>query len=100
LPKVFELIRSNQVFSADEDPQEPITEIPVVLEDYIQLNVISRVRGRTMPNTSIFSKEIRMREVGEVVDVLDLHVNNKRSVWVKDKEGWSAIVHGDYRYMD
>lgn len=102
LPEVFELIRVNQVFTENEDPDipEPVDpEIPVDLEDYIQLKVISRVRVRTLPNTSLFSREIRKREAGEIVNALDLHVNNKRSVWVKDKEGWSAIVHGDYQYM-
>lgn len=70
---------------------------PEILEDNIQLKVISRVRVRTMPNTSIFSREIRMREAGEIVNALELKVNNARSVWVKDKYGWSAIVHGDVR---
>jgi hypothetical protein len=100
LPEVFELIKNNQVFKVDEDPEEPAPEIPIVFEDYIQLKVISRVRIRTMPNTSLFSREIRMREAGEVVNALELKVNNAGSVWVKDKEGWSAIVHGNYQYMD
>jgi hypothetical protein len=23
-----------------------------------------------------------------------------RSVWVKDKDGWSAVVHGGWQYME
>ncbi|PKO09980.1 MAG: hypothetical protein CVU40_07120 [Chloroflexi bacterium HGW-Chloroflexi-2] len=100
LPEVFEVIRADQTFGKPEQPPEDEPEDPELPVVKIQLKVISRVRVREMPNTSIFSKEIRFREAGEVVDVLDLQINNKRSVWVKDKDGWSAIVHGDYQYMD
>jgi hypothetical protein len=99
LPEVFELIKNNQVFSVDGDPVIPEPVIPEIPATLIQLKVNSRVRVRTLPNTSIFSREIRKREAGEVVNALELKVNNARSVWVKDKDGWSAIVHGDYQYM-
>ena len=100
LPEVFEVIRADQTFEKPGQTPEPEPEDPELPVAKIQLKVISRVRIRTQPNTSIFAKEIRFREAGEVVEVLDLHVNNLSSVWVKDKEGWSAIVHGDYQYMD
>lgn len=56
--------QKNQVFCVDEDTEEPAPEIPVVTEAIIQLKVRSKVRIRTLPNTSIFSREIRMREAG------------------------------------
>ena len=67
--------------------------------DTIQVKVNSRVRVRTLPNTSIFSREIRKREAGEIVNVLELTVNNARSLWVREKDGSSAIVHGNVGYM-
>ena len=100
LPELFEFIKNDQVFKSDYGPIIPPPEEPEDPAAMIQLKVVSRVRIRTLPNTSIISKEIRMRKVGEIVNALGLKVNNARSVWVRDKEGWSAIVHADYLYME
>jgi hypothetical protein len=78
---------------------ESVPEIPQLAEAKIQLKVISRVGARFLAPTSIFSGEFRKWEEGEIMNTLELKVNNARSVCVMDKEGWSAIVHGNYQYM-
>lgn len=40
-----------------------------------------------------------MLEPREIVNVLELTVNNARSLWVREKDGSSAIVHGNVGYM-
>jgi lysozyme len=76
---------------------EPPPQTSVVLPT---LKVISPVRVRELPNNYYNTAVLRMRQIGEVVKVEDLHVNGSGSVWVKDKDGWSAVVHGGWQYME
>ena len=64
------------------------------------LKVISPVRVRELPNSYYNTKVIRTRQLGEVVKVEDIQVNGAGSVWAKDKDGWSAIVHAGWQYME
>jgi GH25 family lysozyme M1 (1,4-beta-N-acetylmuramidase) len=64
------------------------------------LKVVSPVRVRELPNNYYNTAVLRMRQIGEVVKVEDLHVNGSGSVWAKDKDGWSAIVHAGWQYME
>ena len=65
-----------------------------------KLKVISSVRVRELPNAYYNTPIVRVRPIGEVVKVEDIHVNGAGSVWVKDKDGWSAIVHAGWQYME
>ena len=78
----------------------PTTPEPIGEEPMIQLKVISDVRIRTEPHTGYAAKVIRMRKTGENVNVIDIKVNGAGSVWAKDNEGWSAIVHAGWKYME
>jgi lysozyme len=76
---------------------EPPPQSSVVLPT---LKVISPVRVRELPNNYYNTAVLRMRQIGEVVKVEDLQVNGSGSVWAKDKDGWSAIVHAGWQYME
>lgn len=76
-------------------PEPPTTD--VILP---KLKVISSVRVRELPNAYYNTPVVRVRPIGEVVKVEDIHVNGAGSVWVKDKDGWSAIIHAGWQYME
>jgi lysozyme len=89
-----------KVFAGIENIPIPVPAPPTNVVLLPELKVISDVRIRTLPNTSTVSATIRMRRVGETVNVLDIKVNAVNSVWARDAEGWSAVVHADYKYME
>ena len=89
-----------KVFAGIENIPIPVPAPPTNVVLLPELKVISDVRIRTLPNTSTVSATIRMRRVGETVNVLDIKVNAVNSVWARDAEGWSAVVHDDYKYME
>ena len=86
-------------FNGAEINPEPQPEPPttVILPT---LKVTSEVRIRTSTDTSTLSNYVRMRKVGEIVKVEEIKVVAYNSVWVRDIEGWSAIVYGKYKYME
>ena len=83
-----------------EEPQPPQPEPPTNEVVLPTLKVISSVRVRELPNAYYNTPVVRVRPIGEVVKVEDIHVNGAGSVWVKDKDGWSAIVHAGWQYME
>ena len=76
-------------------PEPPINNIALPT-----LKVISAVRVRTQPSTSYTSKKVRMRSVGEIVKVEEIKINSNTNIWVRDRDGWSAIVHAGWQYME
>ena len=83
-------------------PEPPPIVIPPPATGVIlpKLKVISEVRIRTSTSTSSLDNFIRMRKVGEIVNVEEIHVKNGKSVWVRDNIGWSAVVHYGEKYME
>lgn len=83
-----------------ELPEPPIPEPPPTSAVLPTLKVISPVRVRELPNNYYNTAVLRMRQIGEDVSVEDIHINGSGSVWAKDKDGWSAIVHAGWQYME
>lgn len=75
------------------EPEEP----PVTGVVLPKLNVIKNVNIRPTPSTAI--KETRTRQVGEIVNVEEIKVHAINNIWVRDKEGWSALVYYSTLYM-
>jgi len=57
----------------------------------IELVVQKACNVRPLPSTS--NTPSRLRSVGDIVRVDDLHVTNWEEVWAHDKDGWSAMVY-------
>lgn len=95
-----ELIKFFTGIENNNDTELPEPEPPTNSVLLPKLKVISKVRVRTLPNTSLLAKEIRFRYPGELVHVEEIKVNGYKSVWVRDKDGWSAVVHADFIYME
>jgi len=88
-------------FIGGEIIPEPPPVIPPIQEVILpKLKVIDDVRIRTSTSTASLDNFLRMRKVGEIVNVKEIYVKNGQSVWVRDNEGWSAVVHYGYRYME
>ena len=82
---------------APEPPPPPV--IPPSGVILPTLKVISDVRIRTEPSTSYLSKEVRMRKAGEIVKVEEIKINSNTNIWVRDREGWSAVFYAGWQYM-
>jgi len=82
------------------EPPPVIIQPPTTGVMLPKLKVISEVRIRTSTSTSSLDNFIRMRKVGEIVNVEEIHVKNGKSVWVRDNIGWSAVVHYGEKYME
>ena len=83
-------------------PEPPPVVIPPPTTGVIlpKLKVISEVRIRTSTSLASLDNYIRMRKVGEIVNVEEIRVNSLNSVWVRDNVGWSAVVHYGAKYME
>lgn len=74
------------------DPGVALTTMKVISPD--------GVRIRTTPNASSTTNIVRLRSKDEIIIVHDITVISPSSVWVKDAEGWSAVVHAGVKYLD
>lgn len=81
-------------------PQPPTPQPPTNSVLLPTLKVISSVRVRTQPNTSYNAKEIRMRKAGEIIHVEEIKIFSMTNIWVRDHEGWTALIYGKYQYME
>lgn len=88
-----------KLFNIDMPTPQPEPEPPTNEVTLPTLKVISPVRVRELPNNYYNTAVFRMRQIGEIVTIEDIHVNGSGSVWAKDKDGWSAIVHAGWQYM-
>ncbi len=77
------------------DPEPPTPEPTPT--GYVTLKVVRNVLVRTQDTTA--SQSLRLRPVGEIVNIEELKVLSSASVWGRDKSGWSAIVHNGVVYM-
>jgi len=77
----------------DVVPEPPTNDVKLPT-----LKVLRTVNIRTQPTTS--AQAIGYYVAGNVVKVLDIHVNSNISVWIKTDKGWSAVVHGLTKYME
>ena len=93
-------------FFTGDNTELPNPEPPIVIEPPIsevvmpKLKVISEVRLRTSPSTATLANYKRMRKVGEIVNVEEMKIFSSTNIWVRDNEGWSALVYGKYLYME
>ena len=62
------------------------------------LKVVKEVNVRPTPSTTI--KEKRTRQIGETVKVEEIKVHAINNIWVRDQEGWSALVYYKTLYME
>ncbi len=93
-----EIQLKNHFTGSEIIPVPPVTPPPTNGVILPVLKVINKVNVRLTPSTAI--KEIRERQPGEVVVVQEIKPINAVSVWVRDNEGWSAVVHYGVRYME
>ena len=78
----------------------PAPEPPPIGVILPELKVISDVRIRTEPSTTSLSTMIRMRKAGEIVKVEEIKINSNTNIWVRDREGWSAVFYAGWQYME
>lgn len=79
-------------------PPPPATQPqPLPQPSPTTLRVVRQMNIRPEPNVS--SPRLGLRNVGDVVNVLDLHVENAQQVWVRDERGWSAVVYSNVVFM-
>lgn len=76
-------------------PAQPPEPTP---EETVKLIVTSKVNIRSVPTTTD-NVATGAREVGEEVNAEQIHIERNNRVWVKDKKGWSAVVHDGVQYM-
>jgi GH25 family lysozyme M1 (1,4-beta-N-acetylmuramidase) len=82
-----------EIIPEPSQPEPPIVEVIMP-----ELKVIRNTNIRSEPNTS--GAVLGYYVAGNIVKVLDIHVNSNISVWVKTDKGWSAVVHGLIKYME
>ena len=88
-------------FNLDEIIPEPTQPEPPTIGVILPtLKVINDVRVRTEPSTRTLSTTIRMRKVGEIVNVEEIKINSNTNIWVRDREGWSAVFYSGWQYME
>jgi len=74
----------------EPDPVDP--EIPPSQDIVLpKLTVIKNVNIRPVPSTTI--KETRTRQAGETVKIEEIKVHAIDNIWVRDQEGWSALIY-------
>lgn len=95
LPSVYELINNYKWETGVVVPPPPP---PPVTPSDIKLTTRRYVNIRSTP-TTILNNVVGGRDAGETVEVLEIHVLDAGSVWVRDSRGWSAIVHRGVQYM-
>ena len=82
-------------FNLDEIiPPPPVTP---PTSDLPTLKVLRPANIRKEPYTT--SAVVRTRQTGEIVHVEEIKPLTINSIWVKDKEGWSAVVYGYVQYL-
>lgn len=88
--KLRELFGASPVVVVPEEP-------PPAQETNIAFTVIRPVNIRASVGTS--SAVTGVRKTGDVVNVLDVKVEKVNRVWVRDAQGWSALVHDNVQFM-
>ena len=79
------------------EPPPIIIEPPPTGVVLPELKVINKVNVRPTPSTTI--KETRTRQIGETVKIKEIKVHAINNIWVRDEEGWSALVYYSTLYM-